>query len=226
MGTVLVTGANRGLGLEFARQYREAGWDVVATCRNMSTASELAGTGSQIFQLDVSMPEDCQRFAQELAGRRLDLVINNAGVMGESECSALDADPDEWMGAFRTNALAPAILTRLLVDNLKQSDRPVGATLGSLSGLFSNMNSPDLAIYRSTKAAAHAVTISLGHALKPFGITYVGLRPGRTQTAMTGGTGQYSVESSVSALRGVLESVSPEMAGLFLDRTGEICPYS
>lgn len=225
MSTVLITGANRGIGCEFARQYADAGWDVIATCRQLETAKALSLLNVEILPLDVASMASCEILTRLVADRRIDLLINNAGSMGMKSATALNADPNEWTDIFRTNVLGPAMLTRLLLPNLKQSDRPVGATIGGQAGIYERMKSADLVIYRSTKAAAHAATISLGHALKAEGVIYVSLRPGRTKTDMTGDAGVYEVDDSVRRLRAVLDNLTMEQAGLFVDRSGEIYPY-
>lgn len=226
MNTIIITGANRGLGLEFARQYSEDGWDVIATCRNLDRADGLRALKVKVMQLDVADPASCEAFADQLQGQKIDLLINNAGIMGDNTKTALDAELSEWTDAFNINVLAPALLTRLLVPNLKLSDNPVGATLGSQAGTFSNMIAAPNCVYASTKAAAHSVTISLGLALKKEGIIYVSLRPGPTKTDMLPVGAMYEVDDSVCKMRKVLAAVTPENAGKFMDRTGEEFPLS
>lgn len=226
MNTIIITGANRGLGLEFARQYSEDGWDVIATCRNLDRADGLRALKVKVMQLDVADPASCEALAGQLQGQKIDLLINNAGIMGDNTKTALDAELSEWTDAFNINVLAPALLTRLLVPNLKLSDNPVGATLGSQAGTFSNMIAAPNCVYASTKAAAHSVTISLGLALKKEGIIYVSLRPGPTKTDMLPVGAMYEVDDSVRKMRKVLAAVTPENAGKFMDRTGEEFPLS
>ena len=225
MKTVLITGANRGLGLEFARQYAINGWKVIAACRSPRNAESLIATGAEVLPLDVGNFECYPAFADQLKGRPIDILLNNAGVLGAGQHNALEADIDDWLSAFRINTLAPMVLTRHLLPNLKQSKRPVGATVGSQAGLFKPMPGADNAVYTSTKAASHMVTISLGEALREEGIIYISLRPGRTKTTMTGGEG-YPVEESVDFLRGVLDSVTLAESGRFVDRSGRIVNYS
>lgn len=226
MNTVIITGANRGLGLEFARQYSKDDWRVIATCRDLGKAGDLHTLNVKIMQLDVADPASCKAFASQLEGQKIDLLINNAGIMGDNTKTALDADRSEWTDAFNINVLAPALLTNLLVPNLKLSEKPVGATLGSQAGTFSNMTAARNCVYASTKAAAHAVTISLGLALKEEGITYVSLRPGPTKTDMLPVGAMYEADDSVRKMRKVLAAVTPENAGKFMDRTGEEFPLS
>ncbi len=225
MPTVVVTGANRSLGLEFCRQYAAERWSVIATCRAPAQASALEGLGVEVFPLDTSDVAQADALAATLAGRPVDLLLNNAGVMGDKTKSAFDADLDAWQTAFRINALGPAIVTRALLPNLQLTEAPVAATMGSQAGIYDRMQSAELAIYRSTKAAAHAVTISLAHALKDRGVIYLSLRPGRTKTDMTGPDADYEAEDSVRLMRSVLANVKPEWAGKFVDRSGVVYPY-
>lgn len=224
MQTVLITGANRGIGLEFARQYQSAGWDVIATHRQSSNARELLQIGVQTAPLEVDDARSRNALAEWLEGKKIDILLNNAGIMGDNSTSALDANLDQWTQAFETNVIAPAALTRLLLPNLTKSKKPVAATLGSQAGIFDYMTSGANCIYASTKAAAHAVTISLGHAMKEHGVTYVSLRPGPTKTGMLGDAAPYEVEDSVQLLRDVLAKVSINDTGKFLDRSGVSLP--
>ncbi len=225
MKTVLVTGSSRGLGLEFCRQYHADGWTVLATCRNPQTSEKLKSIGVEIFQLDTASPQSAGSLAARLAGTPIDVLINNAGVMGDKTRSALDANLNEWDDAFRINALGPAIVTRALLENLKRADAPVGVTMGSQAGIFDMMKTPDLAIYRSTKAATNAVTISLAKALQEHGVLYFSLRPGRTKTDITGHTGDYEADDSVRLMRGLIDRADPRWRGLFIDRSGTVYNY-
>ncbi|WP_424988610.1 SDR family NAD(P)-dependent oxidoreductase [Microbulbifer sp. S227A] len=223
--TVLVTGANRGLGLEFCKQYSQAGWHVIATCRNTAQAEALYQLGVEVCPLDTADETQAEALAQHLRDQPIDLLLNNAGIMGDRERSALDASLGEWTNAFRINVLGPAIVTRALLPNLKRTVRPLGITLGSQSGIFGHMTGPELVIYRTTKAAAHAATISLGAALEGEGVIYFSLRPGRTATDMTQNAGDYSTEDTVALVRQTLEQASPDWAGKFIDRSGRVFPY-
>ncbi len=226
MTTVLVTGASRGLGLEFCRQYCDAGDHVIATARAPDRASDLAALGIECHPLDVADPRSAAALAATLTGRPLDVLINNAGIMGDNTKSALDADLDEWRAAFEINVLGPAIVTRALLPNLKLAERPVAVTMGSQAGIYDRMRTANLAIYRSTKAGAHAATISLAHALKDEGVLCYSLRPGRTRTDMTGHDGDYEAEDSVRLMRKAIERSDPSWAGLFIDRSQKMYPYA
>lgn len=226
MKTVLVTGASRGLGFEFCKQYAAEGWQVIATCRNPETATALHGLEVRIIGLDTADSAGAAALAETLGDQPIDLLLNNAGIMGDSSRTALDADLDEWTAAFRINVLGPAIVTRALLPNLKRAARPIAATMGSQAGIYECMTSANLAVYRSTKAAAHAVTISLAKALEGEGVLYLSLRPGSTATDMVGDRAQYTTEDSVSLMRGVLVRAVPGWAGHFVDRSGMVYPYA
>ncbi|WP_421907527.1 SDR family NAD(P)-dependent oxidoreductase [Mameliella sp.] len=223
MNTVVITGASRGLGAEFCRQYAAEGWTVIGGCRDPQGA-DLPDT-VRLLPLDVEEAGAVRAFAVALAGRPVDVLINNAGIMGDPAASALAANADEWDRAFRINVRGPALVTRALLANLKAASRPVAVTMGSEAGIFDRIDSAQLAIYRSTKAAAHAVTRSLGHALKDEGVLYYSLRPGRTRTDMTGGEGDHTAADSVARMRDVIANAREDWRGLFIDRSGVVYDY-
>lgn len=224
--TVFVTGANRGLGLEFCRQYAAEGWRVIAACRAPESAKNLMALGVELIRLDVTDSRHLSNLTNELAPHAVDVLINNAGVMGDPAYSAIDANPEEWTKAFQTNVLGPALVVRALLPNLKRSSCPIAVTMGSQAGIFDQMQSDDLVVYRSTKAAAHAVTISLGRALAHDGILYFSLRPGRTATDMTGHEGDYAVADSVQLMREAIAVADPDWVGKFIDRSQAVYEYA
>lgn len=225
MRTVFITGANRGLGFEFARQYAKAGWEVIATCRNPDAAGELNNLGVEVMALDVADVTSCQDIAKRLAGRKIDVLLNNAGMMGNRDQSILSADIAEWNLALQTNTIAPAALAGALLENLKKSEKPVGVTIGSLAGIYCNMDPAKRFYYQSSKAGAHAVTIALGEAMKAHGVIYASLRPGQTKTDMAGPEAMYEVEDSVTLMRTVINNLTMASAGKFVDRGGAEVSY-
>jgi NAD(P)-dependent dehydrogenase (short-subunit alcohol dehydrogenase family) len=226
MPTVVVTGANRGLGLEFVRQYRADGWSVLASCRFPAEADALQALGAEVAALDVADNAAVTAYAGGLGGRPVDLLINNAGVMDPDGMTFDNVDPEIWDHAFRVNSMAPLLLTRALLPCLKLAPRPVAATVGSQAGIFAFMQDGERVIYRSTKAGAHAVTLTMSHALREHGVIHVSLRPGRTSTRMGGADAPYEIADSVARMRRVLTDVTMEQAGCFVDRTGEVFPYA
>ena len=133
MPTVFITGANRGIGLEFTRQYAANGWDVIATCRNPIQPGELAKVPGniEVHGLDVTDHRQVDRLASELGGRPFDVLINNAGVYGPRGVSAADMDYAEWESVLRTNALSPFKVATAFADNVAASDEKKLVTIST-----------------------------------------------------------------------------------------------
>ena len=122
MKTVLITGANRGLGLEFTKQYQADNWKVIACCRNPEAATELAQLDVGIHKLDVSDLDSISPFANSLERRPIDLLINNAAIHDHStEAGFVGIETERWVEGFKTNAIAPVLLTKALLPNLQAS---------------------------------------------------------------------------------------------------------
>lgn len=222
MKTALVTGANRGLGLEFARQYKADGWDVIACCRNPDSAKELQSLSIPIYELDLRDLDSIDTFATSLTGRSIDLLLNNAGLHDRSkEEGFAGIETERWVEGFKVNAIAPVILTRALIENLSMAEDPVAATIGSQAGCLTLYDTGGLYLYRTSKAAAHSAAVILANDLKRFGIPYVCLRPGHTKTDMGGSDAPYEIDESVRMMRDVLAGVDMSQTGSFIDRSGD-----
>jgi NAD(P)-dependent dehydrogenase (short-subunit alcohol dehydrogenase family) len=227
MKTVLITGANRGLGLEFARQYKAENWKVIACCRNPETATELAKADVPIRKLDLLDFGEFNNFAQSLDGVPIDLLINNAAIIDRSKGEGLsEIETDRWVEGFKVNSIAPVLLTKALLGNLACADKPVAATIGSEQGCLTLYDTGGIYIYRTSKAAAHSPAVILANDLKELGIPYVCLRPGHTKTDMGGSQAIYEIEDSVRLMRDVLTQVDMSQTGCFLDRSGAVIPWS
>ena len=137
MPTVLLTGANRGIGLEFARQYAAAGWRVLATCRAPEKAEKLSalGDGVSLYELDVTDHARIKALAEELEGEAIDLLINNAGLYGAAQSQELGSiDPELWIEVLRVNTLAPLKMAECFLPHLKTGERKVIASISSRMG--------------------------------------------------------------------------------------------
>lgn len=223
MPTVLITGANRGIGLEFAKQYRRDGWKVIATARMPEAATELAAIeGIQVLPLDVIDPVSVQSFVDDLAGEPIDLLIHNAGVYGPK---AGIVTHDEWLAVFEANTLAPYFLTQALLDNVRAGTGKTIATLTSKMGSMADNTSGGAYIYRSSKAAVNAVMKSFAEDLKPEGIKVALLHPGWVQTDMGGQNALINTETSVSGMRWVLEGLKADQTGGFFAYDGQSVPW-
>jgi NAD(P)-dependent dehydrogenase (short-subunit alcohol dehydrogenase family) len=226
MSSVLITGASRGIGLEFARQYAGAGWRVYATCRSPERAQELSRLaaanreGISVHPLDVTDPRHIEALVEMLRGRPLDLLLNNAGVLGPRLQGFGHIDIDAWVYALRVNAIAPLTLIEALVESLATSQRRLVANLSSRMGSMGENDSGGYYIYRSSKAALNAVVRSAGLDLAQRGITVVALHPGWVHTDMGGHNAELDPPESVERMRALLERVGPAETGRFFDLDG------
>lgn len=227
MKTVLITGANRGLGLEFAKQYQSDNWKVIACCRNPESANELAKLDVSVHKLDLADLHSIDAFADSIEDQPVDLLINNAAIHDRSAEEGFGGiETDRWVEGFKTNAIAPVLLTKALLPNLEAAEHPVAVTMGSQAGCVTLYDTGGLYLYRTSKAAAHSAAVILANDLKPYNIPYVCIRPGHTKTDMGGSAAVYEIDDSVRLMRQVLENVNMSQTGQFLDRTGELIPWN
>ena len=227
MPTVVITGANRGLGLEFARQYQAEGWKVFAGCRNPDAAEELQKLGVSVCSLDLVDSGAIEAFARSIHQEPVDLLINNAGVNDVSKSEGFSGiEENRWLDTFKVNVMAPVLLTIALIENLAASKSPVASVIGSQQGCLETYEGGGYYLYRTTKAAAHAAAVILATDLKERKIPYVCLRPGHTKTDMGGADAPYEIEDSVRLMRDVLANATMEQSGQFLDRSGALIPWN
>jgi NAD(P)-dependent dehydrogenase (short-subunit alcohol dehydrogenase family) len=226
MPSTLITGANRGLGLEFARQYADDGWQVYATCRDPDSASELrrlaeaSGDKLQILALDVTDPASVKAVAAELDGQDIDLLLNNAGVGGARGQTIGNIDYEAWATVLDVNTMGPLRVSEAFVEHVARSDRKLIVTLTSGMGSLADNTSGGAIAYRSSKAAVNMVMRSLAIDLAPRGITCVVVNPGWVQTDMGGANATLTPTESVTALRRLIESLGPAHSGKFFNHTG------
>ncbi len=227
MPTVIITGANRGLGLEFARQYSSEGWKVYACCRTPDKAEELQKLEVSVCRLDLVDSGAIDRFAKSLHAETIDLLINNAGLNDVSKSEGFSGiEEARWLDAFKVNVMAPVLLTIALMENLAASKHPVASVIGSQQGCLETYEGGGYYLYRTTKAATHAAAVILATDLKEKNIPYVCLRPGHTKTDMGGKDAPYEIEDSVRLMRDVLAHATMEHTGQFVDRSGALIPWS
>ncbi len=219
MGRYLVTGANRGIGMELCRQLKDRGDEVIAACRTSSP--ELSNLGVRVEEgLDVAEDAAVDRLARRLEGIRLDVLVNNAGIL--ERVSLDDLDLDSIRRQFEVNSLGPLRVTRALVPNL---DSGAGvAIVTSLMGSMTDNSSGGHYGYRMSKAAVNAAGVSLGHDLRRRGISVAILHPGMVSTDMTGGAG-ISVTESVRGLLQRIDELGPENSGTFRHADGRALPW-
>ncbi len=231
MPSVLITGTNRGIGLELVRQYLTEGWQVYATARDPENSTELQQLLTDhpnllhIYPLDVTDNEQRLSLAEHLKGIPLDILINNAGVYGQYDAYFGNTDEDMWLDAFRINTIAPMKLMELLVNNIALGDMKIIASMSSKMGSMDDNGSGGSYVYRSTKAALNAIMVSAARDLKSSGISSIILHPGWVRTDMGGPNGEINTKESAERLRAILASVSIENSGNFYDIDGSIIPW-
>jgi NAD(P)-dependent dehydrogenase (short-subunit alcohol dehydrogenase family) len=226
MPTVLITGANRGLGLEFVRQYAARGWGVLACCRAPAEARELAAIrGAEVHALDVRDLDAIAALARTLAGRPIDILLNNAGVNEPRKMTLGNIDYAAWKEVLAVNALAPARLAECFADNVAASDRKLIACILSKMGSIAANAEGRYYLYRSSKAALNAVVKSLSIDLRDRRITVVTLHPGWVRTDMGGAKADLEIATSVAGVMGVLDRVTIADSGKFFDHDGSEIPW-
>jgi NAD(P)-dependent dehydrogenase (short-subunit alcohol dehydrogenase family) len=226
MPSTLITGANRGLGLEFARQYLADGWQVYAACRDPDSASELRRLADdsddklQILALDVTNPVSVQAAAAKLDGQAIDLLLNNAGIGGPRGQTIGHIDYEAWMKVLDVNTMGPMRVSEAFVDHVARSERKLIVILTSGMGSLADNTSGGSFAYRSSKAAVNMVMRSLAIDLAPGGITCVVVNPGWVLTDMGGSHATLTTVESVTMLRRLIDTLGPAQSGKFFNYDG------
>ena len=227
MPSILITGANRGLGLEFTRQYAADGWRVFAACRDPAGARDLAAVEGDVFAetLDVDDGPQVAALANKLSGQPIDVLINNAGIYGPKDVTRDTVDYDAWGQVFRTNAMSPLAMSAAFAANVAQGGQKKIITLSSIMGSIAENDSSGDFIYRSSKAAVNAVMKSLAGDLKSEGITVAVLHPGWVRTDMGGSDAAIEAPESVTCIRAVIAGLKESDSGRFLNYDGMKIPW-
>lgn len=219
MPHVLITGANRGLGLEFARQYKEAGWDVVATARQSSP--ELEALSVRVETLDMQDLDAVERFGDPLD--RLDLLIANAGTYGPREVTTAD-EAREWAETFVVNTIAPYLLAQSVLPLVEASSGKLIAVSTKMGSIGDNTSGGFIA-YRSSKAALNAAWRNLAIEARNRGVIAAMLHPGWVQTRMGGASAPLEPEESIAGMRKVIEGLTLDQSGGFFSYDGTTVPW-
>jgi NAD(P)-dependent dehydrogenase (short-subunit alcohol dehydrogenase family) len=220
MGIAVVTGANRGIGLELARQLKARGAEVVAVCRKSSPP--LDGLGVRVESgIDVTQPAAWAKLADRLAKDEIDLLIQNAGILLPDKLDEVDLE--KVRAQFELNSIAPLFLTRALAPRLHAGSKV--ALITSRMGSIGDNTSGGQYGYRMSKAALNAAGVSLAHDLKPRGVAVAILHPGAVRTEMTGGKGMIEAEESARGLLRRIDELRLETTGRFLHQNGEALPW-
>jgi NAD(P)-dependent dehydrogenase (short-subunit alcohol dehydrogenase family) len=229
MPTMLVTGANRGLGLEFTRQYLAEGYAVIAACREPSKAQALHSIAQNskgeltVVTADVTDAASVQRAAAQVKGA-VDILLNCAGVIGgRGHLGSIDYQ--DWRQVLEVNLMGPARLCEAFVDHVARSSRRLMVTITSGMGSLADNTSGGFIPYRTSKAAVNMLMRSAAIDLRPRGITCVVVNPGWVKTDMGGPNAKLSPEESVSAMRRVIARLGPGDSGRFYNHDGREYPW-
>ncbi len=209
MPTVLITGANRGIGLELARQYAADGWAVLATCRDPGTADELKAVAGDVavHRLDVDDEASLEALASALQGRPIDVLFNNAGINIRA-ASIADVNYAGWARTMQTNVFGPIRVAWALKDNVLASTARVMAFTSSKMGSIAE-NRGGSVMYRSSKTALNMAVDCLARELGPQGAIAVLFHPGHVRTDMGGPAARVRATDSAAGMRQVIAGLTP-----------------
>jgi NAD(P)-dependent dehydrogenase (short-subunit alcohol dehydrogenase family) len=225
MPTVVITGASRGLGFEFAKQYKADGWSVIATCRDPAKADALKALGVRIEALDVDSAAQTKALAERLSGESIDLLILNAGIYGPRTTGYQDLDEGAWAEVLRTNVMAPLRLAVAMAETLSNGGMKKLAFVSSRMGSIGANDSGGAYIYRSSKAALNAVIKSFALDTRELGLTAISLHPGWVRTDMGGPSAAIDPTTSVTGMRAVVAKAQFSDSGSFFNYDGAEIPW-
>lgn len=230
MATVLVTGANRGIGLEFVKHYLDRGDRIIGTYRDIESSGELIQMSEdhdrlEAYTLDVSSDKSLEDFPNQLRDMPIDIFINNAGVYGPRDSTFNNVDEENWIPVLRINAIAPLILTQLIIENLRKSSVKKLIYITSKMGSIDDNKGGGSYVYRSSKTALNAVVKSISVDLADEGMRVALLHPGWVRTDMGGPNGLIDTKTSVSGMIEVISGLEQSSSGGFYNYDGIEIPW-
>lgn len=233
MSRILITGANRGLGLEFARQYATEGWEVIATARKPEQSEELGRLAKKenvsLRALDVARDESARQLAKALNGKSLDLLVLNSAIFTRDGNNFGELDFSGWRESFETNVLGAIRVAEALIENVAASERKqiaaISTGMGSLQALGTTIGFGPAYQYRTSKAALNMAMSILAKDVEPRGISVVIFSPGWVQTDMGGANAALTPAQSIAGMRKVLAGNPMELTGKFLSYDGSVWPW-
>ena len=224
MTTIMITGASRGLGLEFARQFYSEECRVIATCRNPKKANELNSIGDiDVHSLDVTDDKSVANLADKLRGENIDILINNAGVIGQREGFGR-LDYDIWAETMDTNVFGPMRVAEAFRDNVMNSEKKQMIFITSRMGSITEAV-PNAYVYRSSKAALNMAVKCLSAELGEQGLIAVLFHPGHVQTDMGGQAAPVTPRKSIEGMKNQIVALTRDDNGRFLSYDGHQIPW-
>lgn len=228
--TIFISGANRGMGLEFVKQYLDDGWYVIASCRHPRKANELyalkenAPKRLSIHALDVTDEKQIQQLADKVTDP-IDILLNNAGIYGPSGIHIGHVTKHHWQEVLTTNTIAPILVSQAFIPHVKASSRKIIASMSTQMASITENYTGRSYIYRSSKAGLNAAMKSLSVDLLDDDISVVLLNPGWVKTRMGGENAPQPIDETVSSLRNLLSIISIAETGQFLNYDGKEIPW-
>jgi NAD(P)-dependent dehydrogenase (short-subunit alcohol dehydrogenase family) len=228
---VLITGANRGIGLEMVRYAMQQGWRVFACCRdphnadNLFNIARLSNGRISVHIADMLELATVQALSYELRHESIDILINNAGIYGSDKNTFGAVDVDSWLQAFQVNSIAPLKMVEAFSEQLMMGQRKLVASMSSKMGSMADNGYGNSYIYRSSKAALNAVVKSLSIDLKEKGVISVALHPGWVKTEMGGPNAEISTAECVTQIFTNLSTLTINDSGRFIDIDGTDIPW-
>ena len=228
--TILITGANRGIGLELTEQFAADGWTVLACCRDTASAGALGALGErfdtiEVHALDVTDYPQMRALSARLRDRPIDILLSNAGIYGPRGANFGAVEAEGWREVFEVNSIAPLMLVQAFVEQVAASEHKLVAVISSKMGSIDDNGSGGSYIYRSSKTAVNQVFKSLSIDLADRGVSAISLHPGWVQTDMGGADAETSVHDSAAGLKSILQSAGIEQSGQFLEYNGDPIPW-
>ena len=228
--SILITGTNRGIGLEFVKHYLKNNEKVIATCRNRNSAKDLlelenTTNNLSLLKLDVSKPNSIDEFTSKIANQPIDTFINNAGVFGPRNIEFGNFNAKEWLDVFNINTIAPLLITQKILKNLRLGKNKKLAFISSKVGSIEDNTGGGMYIYRTSKTALNQVIKSLSIDLKEENFIAVALHPGWVQTDMGGPNALIDTKTSVKGMAKVIDNLAPKNSGKFYNYDGSPIPW-
>jgi len=228
--TILITGANRGIGLVLTRQFAADSWQVLACCRSPDDATQLQALAErnraiEVHALDVTDYEQMASLADHLANRSIDILLSNAGIYGSKGVGFGAVDALEWRQVLEVNTIAPLMLVQAFVEQVATSQQKLVAVISSKVGSIADNSSGGSYVYRSSKTAVNQVVKCLSIDLADRGISVISLHPGWVKTDMGGPNAEISTDESVAGLKSILQTTGIAQSGRFIEYNGEAIPW-
>jgi NAD(P)-dependent dehydrogenase (short-subunit alcohol dehydrogenase family) len=226
MSTVLITGANRGIGLELTRQYAAEDWEVIATCRDPKDAAELKNLKGKVRveTLEVTDQKQVKALATKLKDVAIDVLLNNAGMLTGYEAFG-QTDTQSWLQTLHVNTVAPLQIAEAFADHVARSGQKKIVSITSGMGSIGNGPSGGAYAYRSSKAALNMAMAIAANDLKSRKIVVAVISPGWVQTDMGGADAAITPKTSADGIRTVIAKLGPKTSGHFFSYSGEEIPW-